>query len=190
MRWPSRRLERRADVILSLQQPCPVLERPLYDTLHNLAAGEAEGGGTLEGTGSLVLDRVSRTAFVARSQRSDAAAAQAWASLHGYQAFTWRMVASPALQFSFCGCFWCFFGWIQSSRSGPCLTILAPCQVLPCALRHMRCEWPQHLPHQCDDELRLWLGGGVLRRRGASCCSSSAPPEFLALSPKLSAGSG
>jgi hypothetical protein len=86
MRWLSRRLERRPDVILSLQKPCPPLEHPLYDALNDLTAGDTQPGGILEGTGSLVLDRIGKTAFVARSQRSDAAAAQAWASLHGYAA--------------------------------------------------------------------------------------------------------
>lgn len=81
MRWPSRRLERRAAVVDSLLAPCPPLPLPLYRRVHDLTAGE-EGGQVLEGTGSLVLDRVSRRAFVARSQRSDAAAAQAWASMH------------------------------------------------------------------------------------------------------------
>ena len=93
MRWPSRRLERRDAVIHSLTSPCPPLTRALYVTRNDLSKGEDEEGGILEGTGSLVLDRVSRRAFVARSQRSEAAAAQSWAVLHG----CFRMIRAARL---------------------------------------------------------------------------------------------
>ncbi len=83
MRWPSRRLERRADVTRSLLQAHPPLPHALYHSCNDLSKGEEEEGGVLEGTGSLVLDRVGKRAFVARSQRSGAAAAEAWAALHG-----------------------------------------------------------------------------------------------------------
>ena len=84
MRWPSRRVERRPAVVSSLRSPQPPLMLPLYASVNDFAKDEEAEGGVLEGTGSLVLDRVGRRAYVARSQRSEAAAAQTWARVHGW----------------------------------------------------------------------------------------------------------
>ena len=132
MRWPSRRLERRADVTRSLLQACPPLPHALYHSCNDLSKGEEEEGGVLEGTGSLVLDRVGKRAFVARSQRSGAAAAEAWAALHGCLLLIFILFAA------------CSF------------TVL--CQIFARVVRRVRWHRAPDLSHQCYDEHRLWLG--------------------------------
>lgn len=64
MRAPSRRLERRADIIAGLRR------RYAVTRVVDLSAAEQEGR-YLEGTGAMVIDHVAGTVFVARSQRTD-----------------------------------------------------------------------------------------------------------------------
>ena len=63
---PNRRLERRHDVLASLSDPAGFYIREIID----LSAHEADGR-FLEGTGSLVLDRVHRIAYACLSARTD-----------------------------------------------------------------------------------------------------------------------
>ena len=58
----------------SLRHPLGPNEEPIYDLTRWSKSGVA-----LEGTGSLVLDRHSRTAYVATSQRADRNLAEIWA---------------------------------------------------------------------------------------------------------------
>lgn len=79
MATPSRRRERRADVIAALR------ERYVVSDVIDLSAME-EDALYLEGTGALVLDHVGRVAYVARSGRAHTAAALRWCSEMGYDA--------------------------------------------------------------------------------------------------------
>ncbi|MFZ9703444.1 MAG: arginine deiminase-related protein, partial [Candidatus Limnocylindrus sp.] len=79
MATPSRRRERRADVIAALR------ERYVVSDVVDLSAME-EDALYLEGTGALVLDHVGRVAYVARSGRAHTAAALRWCSEMGYDA--------------------------------------------------------------------------------------------------------
>ena len=79
MATPSRRRERRADVIEALRA------RYLVREVIDLSAME-EDALYLEGTGALVLDHVNRVAYVARSGRAHTAAALRWCSAMGYDA--------------------------------------------------------------------------------------------------------
>lgn len=78
MKAPTRRKERR------LVKPLLVRGRytQIYDFTREETAGE--GGKFLEGTGSLVLDRINRIAYVAYSQRSDPQLAARWCQLMNY----------------------------------------------------------------------------------------------------------
>lgn len=78
---PSRRIERRPDLIAML--------RERYREVVDLSAREEEGV-FLESTGSLALDDETRTAYAAISPRTDLALAEAWAGRLGYRlvAFT------------------------------------------------------------------------------------------------------
>ncbi|HQY97678.1 MAG TPA: arginine deiminase-related protein [Phycicoccus sp.] len=64
MRAPSRRLERRPDIVETLKASYAV------NRVLDLSAAEQEGR-FLEGTGAMVLDHVGRHAYVARSGRTD-----------------------------------------------------------------------------------------------------------------------
>ena len=75
MKAPSRRHERRADIIAEL--------RKRYSTVHDLTSYEAQDV-FLEGTGSLVLDRVKRIAYACLSQRTDLKLIESWAKLLNY----------------------------------------------------------------------------------------------------------
>lgn len=79
MATPSRRRERRTDVIAALR------ERYVVSDVVDLSAME-EDALFLEGTGALVLDHVGRVAYVARSGRAHTAAALRWCSEMGYDA--------------------------------------------------------------------------------------------------------
>jgi hypothetical protein len=70
MKCPNRAAERRPDIIAALR-----LERGATRELDLTAAEHAAPPAALEGTGSLVLDHLLRCAYVARSERSDAALA-------------------------------------------------------------------------------------------------------------------
>ncbi|MFZ9268409.1 MAG: citrulline utilization hydrolase CtlX [Candidatus Limnocylindrus sp.] len=79
MATPSRRRERRADVVEALRA------RYLVSDVIDLSAMEQDAL-YLEGTGALVLDHVNRVAYVARSGRAHTAAALRWCSAMEYDA--------------------------------------------------------------------------------------------------------
>ena len=79
MATPSRRRERRADVVEALR------ERYVVSDVIDLSPME-EDALYLEGTGALVLDQTNRVAYVARSGRAHTAAALRWCSAMGYDA--------------------------------------------------------------------------------------------------------
>ena len=74
----TRRLERENPVLPMLR------ERFVVERHVPFEGGEATGQ-FLEGTGSLVLDRESGVAYLARSERSDEVLAKAWAQAMGYE---------------------------------------------------------------------------------------------------------
>ena len=79
MHAPNRRSERRIDL---LQQ----LDAAGFRCSHLIDLSPHElGGRCLEGTGSLVLDRVARVAYACRSPRTDAALLEQWARELGYR---------------------------------------------------------------------------------------------------------
>lgn len=79
MATPSRRRERRADVIDALR------ERYVVSDVIDLSVMEQDAL-YLEGTGALVLDHVHRVAYVARSGRAHSAAALRWCAEMRYDA--------------------------------------------------------------------------------------------------------
>jgi len=79
MATPSRRRERRADVVEALRA------RYLVSDVIDLSAMEQDAL-YLEGTGALVLDHVNHVAYVARSGRAHTAAALRWCSAMEYDA--------------------------------------------------------------------------------------------------------
>ena len=79
MATPSRRRERRSDVIDALR------ERYVVSDVIDLSAMEQDAL-YLEGTGALVLDHVNRVAYVARSGRAHTVAALRWCSAMHYDA--------------------------------------------------------------------------------------------------------
>jgi hypothetical protein len=83
MALPSRRRERRADVIEMLKAEYRVQDVIDY-------SGLEQDGLFLEGTGAMVLDHVSAIAFVARSQRADAVALERFCTHFNFEpmAFT------------------------------------------------------------------------------------------------------
>lgn len=79
MATPARRLERRESIIDLIRERTP-------GPIERIAMGDLEQDGEfLEGTGSLVLDRIQGVAFACRSQRTTAGALDAWASATGYE---------------------------------------------------------------------------------------------------------
>jgi hypothetical protein len=79
MATPSRRRERRPDIVEALRK------RYVVSDVVDLSTME-EDALYLEGTGALVLDHVGRVAYVARSGRAHTAAALRWCSQMGYDA--------------------------------------------------------------------------------------------------------
>ena len=79
MATPSRRRERRTDVVEALR------ERYVVSDVIDFSPME-EDALYLEGTGALVLDHVNRVAYVARSGRAHTAAALRWCSAMNYEA--------------------------------------------------------------------------------------------------------
>ena len=77
----NRRLERRADIIEAISTPS--------SALWNISERE-KGGEILEGTGSLVLDRMNKTAFCALSERSTVTLAEMWCEKMGYKLFSFE----------------------------------------------------------------------------------------------------
>lgn len=84
---PNRRDERRADLVPTLLPDAGYAVREVLDL-----TGWEDEGAFLEGTGSLVLDRIGRVAFAARSPRTDARVVQAFARAMGYAAVVFDAV--------------------------------------------------------------------------------------------------
>ncbi|KAK4537782.1 hypothetical protein CDCA_CDCA14G3807 [Cyanidium caldarium] len=85
MKSPNRRKERRPEFISRLHS----FRR--YTHVYDMTREEnSKTPRYLEGTGSLVLDRVNRTAYVAISERSDPNLARTWARVVGYDLITFR----------------------------------------------------------------------------------------------------
>lgn len=79
MATPARRLERRESII-------DLIRDRTGGSIERIAMGDLEQDGEfLEGTGSLVLDRVHGVAFACRSPRTTAGALNAWAAATGYE---------------------------------------------------------------------------------------------------------
>jgi hypothetical protein len=81
MRSPSRRLERRAEIIDDL--------RVRYPEVIDLTTYEADGR-FLEGTGSLVIDERGGIVYVSESPRTDRRLAEEWAQLLGFDPIIFR----------------------------------------------------------------------------------------------------
>ena len=79
MQAPNRRLERRPDRLEWIAERCRYRIARVLD----LSSFEAQGR-YLEGTGSLVLDHVTRQAFACRSLRTDEGLVRQWADQLGY----------------------------------------------------------------------------------------------------------
>jgi hypothetical protein len=82
MQHPSRRAERREEVIDAVKQQLGFVEQCRIDL-----SGEELKGRFLEGTGSLVLDHRERIAYACRSPRTDAGLLAEWARLMDYEPF-------------------------------------------------------------------------------------------------------
>lgn len=80
MKSPSRRRERRKDAMRLLLEELDVEQH-----IDMAVDEDKQPPRMLEGTGSLVLDRVNRVAYVAVSERSDAKAAEEWCEALGYE---------------------------------------------------------------------------------------------------------
>jgi hypothetical protein len=81
MMAPSRRLERRGEIVASLRESYPLIV--------DLTASEAEGR-YLEGTGSLVIDERARIVYAGESPRTDRRLVEAWAERMGYEPVIFR----------------------------------------------------------------------------------------------------
>jgi hypothetical protein len=81
MQAPSRRAERRPEVVATTLERLGFKARRTFDLTHHEKAGRF-----LEGTGSLVLDHVNRVAYAALSARTHAALVEEWAREMGYEA--------------------------------------------------------------------------------------------------------
>ena len=76
----NRRDERQIEKLVELLKTSGIAVKNTLDI-----TAEENSGGILEGTGSLVLDRVHKVAFVISSPRSDQATAEMWAKRMGYE---------------------------------------------------------------------------------------------------------
>ncbi|MCH2043809.1 MAG: arginine deiminase-related protein [Saprospiraceae bacterium] len=85
MEGNNRRLERREDLLKSLQ------DQYSYQVDRSLVSFEQQSR-YLEGTGSLVLDRVHKIAYAALSSRTDPKALEAYAQLTGYKICSFETV--------------------------------------------------------------------------------------------------
>jgi hypothetical protein len=88
MQHPSRRAERREEVIEAVKQQLGFVERRRLDL-----TGEEREGRYLEGTGSLVLDHRQRIAYACRSPRTNAGLLAEWARLMDYEPFLFDAVS-------------------------------------------------------------------------------------------------
>lgn len=84
---PNRRKERRVDTLNELLSH--VVAQPV--TVADISSME-DRGEFLEGTGSLVLDRKGRVAYVALSPRTTQAALDEWSRITGYRIVKWEAV--------------------------------------------------------------------------------------------------
>jgi len=82
MKTENRRKERREDIINYLKQ--------YYPTVIDLSKLENEAGNYLESTGSLILDRINRVAYVALSERSKYEVARTWSKKLNYSLITFH----------------------------------------------------------------------------------------------------
>jgi hypothetical protein len=78
---PLRRQERREDIVLQLRQKFQVSKRFALEHFE-------DKGYFLEGTGSMVLDRVNKVAYACISPRTDPAVLAQWCGIMGYTPFT------------------------------------------------------------------------------------------------------
>ena len=85
MMAPNRRLEYRQDIVDHLRTLEPYKDGRILDLRHH-----AEEGRFLEGTGSLVLDRKTRTAYAALSARTHLSVAEEWAAEMDYELVTFH----------------------------------------------------------------------------------------------------
>jgi hypothetical protein len=85
MMAPNRRLEYRQDIVDHLRTLEPYKDGRILDLRHH-----AEEGRFLEGTGSLVLDRKTRTAYAALSARTHLSVAEEWAREMDYELITFH----------------------------------------------------------------------------------------------------
>jgi hypothetical protein len=83
MMAPSRRLERRAEIVTALRESYPLI--------FDLTASEAEGR-YLEGTGSLVIDELAQIVYASESPRTDRRLVEAWAARMGYEPVIFRAI--------------------------------------------------------------------------------------------------
>lgn len=81
MHAPNRRLERRDDIVATLQATHP--------NVHDLTGYETQDK-ALESTGSLLLDRINHVAYVALSSRADPDVLHDWAVQMGYRVISFR----------------------------------------------------------------------------------------------------
>jgi hypothetical protein len=81
MQAPNRRLERRMDILSTVEHALSFRRRHLLDL-----SAEERHGRYLEGTGSLVLDHVARVAYACRSPRTDEALVHEWARAMRFEA--------------------------------------------------------------------------------------------------------
>jgi hypothetical protein len=76
----NRRAERRLDIVAAVSEQLGFERRRLLDL-----SGQEQRGRYLEGTGSLVLDRIERVAYACRSARTDESVVREWAALMDYE---------------------------------------------------------------------------------------------------------
>lgn len=81
MQAPSRRAERRPEIVTAAARECGFEVRRMLDLSHHERADRF-----LEGTGSLVLDHETRLAYVCRSPRTHESVLEEWAHELGYEA--------------------------------------------------------------------------------------------------------
>ncbi len=94
MQAANRRLERRRDILEGVAEYCGYRINRVVD----LSAFE-EQGKYLEGTGSLVLDHLTRQAFACRSIRTDEMLVRRWADQMGYQPVVFDAVDAAGVAF-------------------------------------------------------------------------------------------
>lgn len=80
LKSPNRRLERNNEGVL-----CFLRDRYDCDLEKDWSVGNEDANRILEGTGSLILDRVNKICYAAMSARTDEALAKEWADYYGYQ---------------------------------------------------------------------------------------------------------